>query len=172
MTDHPPSRLSITDVGINLGLFCLFVWAFVQTGSWSLRASLFPATFVGIGAVLAAFRLLLLARVGLTSDIEDADGGSDITTVDDDEDSADIEYIFSTADTKTWLQALGWITTFFAGLWLLGLYITAPLFSAVYVAVVGRMRWWAALLYGVVAWALLYAIFDVLLRIRMPSGIV
>jgi hypothetical protein len=168
MSGTDTTRRSPTDVAINVALLLVFVFGYLLAEDWSLRAALFPQIFTGVGVGLTLLRLLLLLRARRRGA-----AGPDVTLVDNqaEEESEDIEYVFSHADGRTWLQALAWIAVFFVGLYLVGLFVIVPVFSFAYLRAVARTRWWAAAIYAVTMWAVLYLAFGVLLRLRMPAGI-
>ena len=56
--------------------------------------------------------------------------------------------------------ALAWFFSFFVVIWLIGMRIGIPLYTAVYLFVVSKEKWWAALLGAAGAYAFIYFIFD------------
>jgi hypothetical protein len=56
--------------------------------------------------------------------------------------------------------ALAWFFSFFVVIWLIGMRIGIPLYTAVYLFVVSREKWWAAILGGIGAYLFIYLIFD------------
>jgi hypothetical protein len=56
--------------------------------------------------------------------------------------------------------ALAWFFSFFVLIWLIGMRIGIPLYTAIYLFVVSKERWWGALLGGAAAYAFIYFIFD------------
>jgi hypothetical protein len=56
--------------------------------------------------------------------------------------------------------ALVWFFSFFVLIWLIGMRIGIPLFTAVYLFVVSREKWWGAILGAAGAYAFIYFIFD------------
>lgn len=75
-------------------------------------------------------------------------------------------------EARTTLSALGWSVAFFAGLWALGALATFPLFSLLYLRVAAREGWIAAIGYAAAAWAFPYALFDRVLHVPLPSGVI
>jgi hypothetical protein len=165
--------LSPTDLGINVALGSLFLWAHIETLAFTFRAGLFPRVISGAGVLLCLMRLVTAVRARHAH--TDADDGSspDESALTDTEEteSVDVEYVFAHASSRDWVTSLAWIAGFILTLGLLGIYIAAPLFALVYLSVVAKTRWWVSLLYAAVTWVVLYWTFDVLLRIRMPSGV-
>lgn len=184
---RPPRswHVSPTDSAINLAFLLVFVWAFLEAGQWSFRAALFPRVFVGLGAILCVLRAVVVVRAALagepvagdpTAEAEFGDalaapGEGRAPSKDDAAGQVDIEYVFGHADLRMWGQALAWIAAFFAGLRLVGLFVIVPVFALTYLIAVARMRWWWAALYAAVAWGVLYGMFGIFLRLRMPQGI-
>jgi hypothetical protein len=185
-------RVSPTDSAINFAIFAVFIWAYIEAGQWSFRASLFPRVFVALGALLCILRAIVVLRAALAGDpvagdpvagegssaptksetvaqLEQAVGEEDVDTAA--VNSADIEYIFGQADGRMWGQALGWIGGFFTGLWFFGIFVVVPIFTVVYLMVVARMRWWSSLLYAGIAWSVLYFLFSGFLSLRLPDGV-
>ena len=69
-------------------------------------------------------------------------------------------------------SALVWAAAFFATVYLVGLLVAIPVYSAVYVRRVAAEPWPRALVYGAVAWAFTYAVFVNLLHVPLPGGII
>jgi hypothetical protein len=56
--------------------------------------------------------------------------------------------------------ALGWFFAFFVVIWLIGMRTGIPVFTAVYLFVVSKEKWWFSILGGIGAYAFIYFIFD------------
>jgi len=56
--------------------------------------------------------------------------------------------------------ALAWFFAFFVVIWLIGMRIGIPLYTAIYLYVVSKEKWWGALLGAAGAYAFIYFIFD------------
>jgi hypothetical protein len=162
-TPRPPA----VDLVLSLGLVALFATAFLAANEWSVRAGLFPRMVTGLGLALAVLHVvLLLVRWR-------ADGAAEPTgTVEaDDEADLDVEYIFAHAGGRAWAAALGWIAAFFVGLYVLGLFVTAPLFALTYLRFSAHRSWTFSVIYAVVTGAVLYLAFEVALRLQVPPGL-
>jgi len=68
--------------------------------------------------------------------------------------------------------ALAWAVAFFVSLWALGLAITITLFSVVYLRLAAGEAWPKAVAYGFVAWLFLELLFDRLLHVPLPGGVI
>lgn len=162
-----PSPEAVADVVITVVLLAVFVAAFLAAGDWSFRAALFPRLVTGAGTVLAALHLvqalLRLRRPAVTADADAADPG--------DADPDDVEYVFRTAGPRRWASALGWAAGFFVLLYLAGLYVTAPVFSLLYLRFAGKRTWIFSAIYAIVIAVVLYVAFELALGVPTPSGL-
>ena len=102
-----------------------------------------------------------------------ADGKpADLQVVDDDvEDDESLEYVFATAGGRAWGAALGWITAFFVSFFVLGAFITVPLFALFYLRFAGKASWWAAAAYAAVTGALIYVVFQLVVFLPLPQAV-
>jgi hypothetical protein len=157
-----PSPDAVADVVVTVLLLVLFAWAFLEAGEWSFRAALFPRLVTATGVVLALLHLvqglLRLRRPAPAPDSGDADPD-------------DVEYIFRTAGPRRWASALGWVAAFFVLLFLAGLYVTAPVFSVLYLRFAGRRRWIFSAIYAIVIAVVLYVAFELALGVPTPAGL-
>lgn len=96
---------------------------------------------------------------------------SNLEIVDDDiEDDASMEYVFATAGGRAWLAALSWIVAFFVAFFVLGAFVSVPLFAFFYLRFSGRASWLAAGIYAAVTGVLIYLVFQQLVFIPLPTG--
>jgi hypothetical protein len=106
-------------------------------------------------------------RDGSTADADPAD----VQIVDDEqEEDESMEYVFASAGGRAWLAALAWVVTFFVSFFVLGAYITVPVFAFVYLMVSGRTKWWAALIYAVVTGVIIFVVFRDIVFIPLPES--
>ena len=157
-----PSPEAVADVVVTVLLLVLFAWAFIEAGEWSFRAALFPRLVTGVGVVLTALHLVQ-AVLRLRRPTPSPEAG--------DADSDDVEYVFRTAGPRRWASALGWVAAFFVLLYLSGLYVTAPVFSLLYLRFAGKRTWIFSVIYAVVTAVLLYVAFELALGVPTPSGL-
>ncbi len=162
-----------------LAFLGVFAVGYLAARDWPLRAALFPQLVSATGFILTVLRLLAFTVQAArsrhdvreaTSVVDDHERGIELV---DDEAEADesIEYVFATAGPRAWAAALGWIVAFFASLWVLGVFVTVPLFALLYLRFAGRTSWVAAALYAGVTGGLIYLVFQELLVLPMPDGI-
>ncbi|WP_347058397.1 tripartite tricarboxylate transporter TctB family protein [Blastococcus sp. HT6-30] len=193
-----PSRTSardvVADVVLALLLLALFGWAFLEAADWSFKAALFPRIVTGLGFTMAALQLvqslLRLARgrraagapepvtspAGPIEPVPAATPAESVpqaagATTEDDVNEDDVEYVFQTAGARRWTEAVTWVTAFFVLLYVAGLFVTAPLFSFLYLRFAGRRSWTFCAIYAVVVGVVLYVAFEVLLGIPVPPGL-
>jgi len=65
----------------------------------------------------------------------------------------------------------GWIVGYFAAIWLLGFSIAAPLCTFVQLKIGAREKWVITLILTASAWMFIYGVFDLLLHLPFPPGI-
>jgi presenilin-like A22 family membrane protease len=63
------------------------------------------------------------------------------------------------------------VAPFFVLLYLSGLYVTAPVFSLLYLRFAGKRTWIFSVIYAVVTAVLLYVAFELALGVPTPSGL-
>ena len=85
--------------------------------------------------------------------------------------SDDLPDIFATASRAEWISAVGWMTGFFVMLWLLGALVAVPLFALAYLLAVSRQSPVLAGGYALVSWTFVYGLFDRILHIPLPAGV-
>lgn len=172
-----PARLRGGDVALALLLLAVFVVGFVGAGEWPYRAALFPRLVSAAGALFAVLKLAgyglraVRGRAPESSTGPDRTlGGTELVNEEEEEDLS-LEYVFATAGRRAWTAALGWIAGFFVCLWLLGVFVTVPLFAFAYLRVSGGAGWLGAAVYSAVTGAIIYVAFRQLLSVTMPTGI-
>jgi hypothetical protein len=159
-------RLPVVDIVISLGLAALFANAFWTATEWSVKAGLFPLMVTGLGVVLALLHvavLLLQSRTPVPVVEERVDA--------DDEAEGDVEYVFAHAGGRAWAGSLAWIAAFFVGLYVVGLFVIAPLFALAYLRCSVRRSWVFSVAYAAVTFAVLYLAFEVALQLPVPPGL-
>ncbi|WP_324274894.1 tripartite tricarboxylate transporter TctB family protein [Blastococcus brunescens] len=158
----------MADLVATVALVALFAWALWASTEWSLRAALFPRMVTAFGLALALFHLiLLLARWRAGSGATGDHGVAPISDAEDDP----LDYAFATAGRRAWTVSLAWIAAFFLALYVLGVYVTAPLFTVSYLRLTVRASWRLSVTYAVVVGVVLYAVFEWLLTLPKPEGL-
>ncbi len=162
-----------------LALLGVFAVGYLAAGDWPFRAALFPQLVSATGFILTVLTLLGFTvqatrrRPGapeVEPAVEDHQRGIELVEAEAEEDES-IEYVFATAGWRAWAEALGWIVAFFVSLWVVGVFVTVPLFAVLYLRIAGRASWVAAALYAGVTGGLIFLVFRQLLVLPMPDGL-
>lgn len=164
-------------VNLTIGTCLLFLFAFgyIETFNWSFRASVFPKIVTGSGSLLSLiyvalhFRRTPFSPASLPSQGGGPDGDTeDLASID----RAEMESVtFGDAGFRDWARSLAWIAVFFCVLRLTGLYITVAVFTVIYLEIEAKARRVVTGIYAVALSLGLYAIFELLLSMRMPDGL-
>ncbi|MGY2001289.1 tripartite tricarboxylate transporter TctB family protein [Blastococcus sp. SYSU DS1024] len=189
-----PSTGAVADVVLSLLMVAVFGWALLEAADWSFKAALFPRIVTGLGCAFAILQLVQsllrlgrgrraagkpapptspagpIAPVPLVTPAEAVPQAAG-TTTEDDANEDDVEYVFQTAGARRWTEAVAWLTGFFVLLYVAGLFVTAPLFSFLYLRFAGRRSWLFCGAYAVVVGVVLYVAFEVALGIPVPPGL-
>lgn len=170
-------RLRGGDVAFALFLLVVFIGGFVATGEWPYRAALFPRLLSAAGVMFAVLKLVGYGLQVRGRSAAKAPAGTGRTVGDtelvseEEEEDLSLEYVFSSAGGRAWAGVLAWIAVFFFSLWLLGVFITVPLFAFAYLRLSGGAGWLGAAIYSAVTGAVIYLAFRQLLSVPMPIGI-
>jgi hypothetical protein len=133
-------------------ILLLSLGAIVGALSWPLKAKLFP--------LVVAIPLFFLAAAELISSLRDKKVEEEPREV-----PPDVE------TRRTWL-AVAWIAGFFAAIVLLGFPVAVPAFVFLYLVLQGRERWLFSAIFAAVVWAIFYGLFDALLHLPFPPGLI
>ena len=140
----------------------------------SERAADLPARPMDSSPEAVNVRTAAVAAEGKRERGETSEDGKpeDLQIVDDDqEDDETLEYVFATAGGRAWGAALAWITAFFISFFVLGAFITVPLFALFYLRFAGKASWWAAAAYAVVTGAVIYLVFRQVVYLPLPEAV-
>ena len=177
-TAESGSQVRAGDLVITLVLLVTFVAAYLAARSWPFEARLFPQLLCSAGIALALLKLVdsliqvrhrqhgmrPVSTAGFATGEAEADRGGDGR-------EHAPEYIFGTAGRRAWVEALGWVATFFVALYLFGVFVTVPLFALAYLLICGRHGWLGATVYAGVSGGVVWFVFGHLLAVPMPAGI-
>lgn len=167
VTGETRSRVHLPDLVAGVMLAVVFGIAFVIALGWSGKAAIFPLGVSGLGTVLGlAFVIRSLRSGGRRPTAQLSSLG------DNDEDTDDaLEYAFGTADRREWAVALGCFAGFFVALYVLGLYLAAPLFTLIYLRWQAGRGWTFSIVYTAILFAVLYGAFSLVLQLPVPAGV-
>jgi hypothetical protein len=174
MTNARPELLRprppIADLVITTCFLALFAWGLLTAFDWSFRAGIFPRMVNTLGLGLC---LLHLAAIWWRMRRPPASGPPpEGALVDDDHlETQDVEYAFASATGRAWGTALAWVAGFFLSLYMLGLFVTAPLFALLYLKLAARASTRLSAAYAVITIVVLYLAFEVMLGLPMPMGV-
>ena len=160
------------DLPITLGFLAAGAWVIFQASSWPFRTSVFPLV---TGSLLVGLALVKLGasvgrvRPGVTVGDRGAPGDHPADLHADLH--SDLPEVFATASRGEWTAAAGWMAGFFLMLWLLGALVTVPLFAVAYLLAVARQSPLVAGGYALVSWMFVYGLFDRVLHIPLPAGV-
>ncbi len=62
-----------------------------------------------------------------------------------------MEYVFASAGGRAWIEAMSWIVAFFVAFFVLGAFVSVPLFALFYLRFSGKTSWLSAGIYAVVS---------------------
>ena len=144
-----------------LFFFVLFLGAIITGWEWPFIAKLMPVYVVAMpGLMLSAVQLLR----ELTEGAEETSQASDM------DEAYNTSLDRRTELTRT-LTFFGWVAGGAVGIWLLGVVIALPLLALLYTLVEGREKWVTSLATTVGIFALVWGLFDYMLEVRWPSGL-
>lgn len=163
------------DVYLTLGVVVLMVFALITTFDWPAEAAMFPRIVVVLGLVFSGgFGISLFwnwrrsrTREGLEVAHSNDDGEKT-----GEERGDDAEYVFATADRRTWQNALIWVVSFLALTGTLGLFISSGVFALLYLRFSANRTWRFSLTYAAVLSLFLLAMFRWILYVPTPIGVI
>ena len=133
-----------------LGILALAAAAVFTATDWPLKARLFPLV-IGIPLVALALAETLFAVFAKEPSAEPS---------------------LPEGATRRTLVAWGWMLGFFAAIVLVGFQLAVPAFVFLYLVVQGRERWLFSIIFAVAVWAFFYGLFDALLHLPFPPGLI
>lgn len=167
------------DIVIACVLVVAFAAAFVTAWQWEAIASYFPLMATGLGIVLCSIFLarcvVVLRKHGASVPPNPA---PDVTQDSRDPDDASFDQadsdraFFASVGVTDWAISLAYFVAFFVSLYVLGLYPTSIIFTVVYLRFQARTSWTLSVIYTAVLTAALYALFEIALKLPVPSGLI
>jgi hypothetical protein len=79
--------------------------------------------------------------------------------------------VLATASRAEWISSVSWMSVFFVMFWLLGALVTVPLFTVAYLLAASRETPLMAGGYALASWGFVYGLFDRLLHLPLPAGV-
>lgn len=166
------SRLLNVDFAITVGFLIVAVAVLLQARGWPFRAGVFPLVTSAVLLGLVLLKLVLdLATARRKATAIQREGPVEQRKAPTEKAADELIDVFATASRAQWVSAFGWMAAFFVMLWLLGALVTVPLFALVYLLVASRESPVLAGSYALVSWLFVYSLFDRLLHIPLPRGV-
>ena len=141
-------------LGLALVIMVVSGWGIWSALAWPLKARLFPLV-IGIplfSLALAEVLWVLLARENTADSTLSADQPNDVAL-------------------RRTLLAAGWAVGFFVAIVLLGFPIAVPVLVFAYLRLQGKEGWAFSVLFTAGVWAFFYGLFDWLLHLPFPAGL-
>lgn len=145
-------------------LLSMFLAAIVIGWKWLFIAKLMPVYMVAIPGSL-------LAMAQIYSDLTGRQVRKDTDSGDTDMDQASISILDKRTEITRTLVFLGWVTGGAVAIWLLGIVVGLPLFVLLYPLVEGKEKWRFSLLMSAGTYAMLWGLFEYLLKMVWPDGL-
>ncbi len=136
----------------SLMIVIVFVLALWQSRTFDLRTGLFPWTI--------GFPVLCLALIQCINDFR-GKGYSPKEALS--------EEALALVNRRT-RGIIGWILGYFAAIWLLGFSIGGPLCTFIHLKIASREKWPISIMLTILAWAVIYWVFDRILHVPFPTG--
>ncbi len=142
----------------SLFIVITFICALWQSMGFNVRAGLFPWAigFPVLALAIVQFVMDFLGKEGRRS--EDSPG------------EAEIELPSDVVNRRT-AGIFVWIVSYFVAIWLLGFSIAAPFCTFIQLKIGAKEKWLITLILSGAAWAFIFGVFDRLLHVPFPPGI-
>lgn len=127
------------------------------------RAALFPMVIGGVSILLALGALVQEARA-----VRAEAGATPATQAR----AEAVDEIEAEVERRRTIAIAAWIVFFFLAIWLLGFPLGAPVATFLYLWLGARERLPVAVVLAAVAWAFIYGVFDRLIHVPFPEGLV
>lgn len=145
-------------LGLGLGIMAISAWAVNGALAWPTKAALFPLA-IAIPVFCLAAAEVLWVLLGAAEKNEAMD--FQLST-----------HIPQKLVLRRTALAFGWILGFFAAIYLVSFPIAVPLFVFLYLKIQGREGWLISLIFPLGVWAFFYGLFDYLLHLPFPDGLI
>lgn len=159
MSEHDLSPLHrrldaalLVEVALCLILLVIFVLMYAESYEWTIEAGLFPRVISGLGIFSVTAYLIQIVSQRLRGRADDGGRILDIAWAKVDGDPRAIK--------RTAVGVILWALAFWAGIWLLGFHIAAPIYLYSQLVIYGEVRKWIAALVGVACLAIIILVYD------------
>jgi hypothetical protein len=141
-------------LGLSILIMVVAGYAVFAASAWPWKAALFPLA-IGVPLFCLAATELLWSLFGKGAPVEDAVEGDPALE----------------GASRRMLVAAGWMVGFLAAIVLLGFPVAVPLFLILYLKLQGGEGWVLSIIITVVVSAVFYGLFDALLHLPFPAGL-
>ncbi|HUQ77112.1 MAG TPA: tripartite tricarboxylate transporter TctB family protein [Burkholderiales bacterium] len=140
-------------LGLSLLIMLVAGYAVFAASAWPWKAALFPLA-IGVPLFCLAAAEFLWSLLGPAHVKEAVEGDPELEGA-----------------TRRMLVAAGWMVGFLAAIVLLGFPIAVPLFLLLYLKLQGGEGWVLSVVITVVTSAIFYGLFDAMLHLPFPAGL-
>ncbi len=120
----------IGEIVLLAGVGAFFVYMFLDSWNWGLGAQILPWIAIGMGAPLWVWRVVSLFRAGLSEGSQIMDTGF----LETDDPPAVV--------ARRWVILILSTTGLLLSVWTLGFHVGIPLYTILYLIILGNMRWY------------------------------
>lgn len=182
MTTRDEPRARVVPYGdwvITLAFLVMMAGAYFLTLRWPPNAAFFPQLLAATGAIMCLVQLCCLAwqaRKPPPARREEryVVSNGEVALVEGDEEQGnedEFHKVFTHADGRSWAACLGWVGLFFVSMYTVGLLITLPVFTVLYLRRVAKASWLTCLLYVLGTAGVMFLLFVMFLHLPLPQGI-
>ena len=142
----------------------VFVLLFMgwQAQAWNFSARLFPMTLVGVGVLLLSFHIARELWRSFSSTQPQSGGQSMDIGMGEGEDPSVVRW----RSVEIW----AWLVGFLIAILSIGMLISIPLFSFLYLKFHAREAWWISILIPVLVTSFMYGLFELILHTAWIEG--
>ena len=146
------------EIAFSLMMVMVFAFAIYEARGWRIYARLLPWVI--------GFPMLTLALIQLAIDIRNRGTKSDDRTAGEEE----VQIPAPVVQRRTF-SIIAWLFGLFLAIWVLGFIVSIPLFTFLYLKIESGESWWLAILLGAVTWGFTVGLFQLVLTIPFPPGL-
>ena len=153
------------DLAFALALVGAFAWAVYEAQVFPEGARLFPLAIALPALALAFLQAVLSLRARASAPAEEVPDMADVPDIADEDTLEGPERARRTAEITAWILGV------FAAVFLLGFLLAVPLAAVAYLRSAAREGWLPSVAVAGLCWALVFGVFDRLLRVPLPPGV-
>ena len=143
-------------------MICALLFMGWKAQAWNFSAKLFPLSLVGVGVALLSFHIARELWRSLSSTQTRADGQSMDIGIGEGEDPS----VLRRRSIEIW----AWLIGFLIAILTIGMLISIPLFSFLYLKLHAREKWWISILIPLLVATFMYTLFELVLHTAWIEG--